>query len=70
LYLLLPLLPLPLRLLQWGTYAAPYGAEKAKMNALMSMIDSELALAGITGVSVQVGTTWLRRQGVLFFLYT
>lgn len=37
----------------WGTYAAPYGAEKAKMNALMSMIDSELALAGITGVSVQ-----------------
>lgn len=40
---------------QWGSYAAPYGAEKAKMNALMAMIDSELALAGVTGVSVQVG---------------
>ncbi|WIA18296.1 hypothetical protein OEZ85_009761 [Tetradesmus obliquus] len=38
---------------QWGSYAAPYGAEKAKMNALMAMIDSELALAGVTGVSVQ-----------------
>jgi hypothetical protein len=41
--------------LQWGSYAAPYGAEKAKMNALMAMVDSELQLCGITGVSVQVG---------------
>jgi hypothetical protein len=42
---------------QWGSYAAPYGAEKAKMNALMSIIDSELQLAGVTGVSVQVGSS-------------
>lgn len=33
--------------------AAPYGAEKAKINALMESIDGELKLTGNSGVTAQ-----------------
>lgn len=36
-----------------GTMAAAYGAEKAKMNALMEALDGELHITGHTGVTAQ-----------------
>jgi hypothetical protein len=35
------------------TPAAPYGAEKAKINALMEAVDGELKITGNAGVTAQ-----------------
>ncbi|KAF8061903.1 EGF1 [Scenedesmus sp. PABB004] len=38
---------------RWGAFAVPYGAEKAKINAMMAALDAELRLVGADGVTAQ-----------------